>query len=122
MERKDIRPAIKEWARWYMKGGSGYSDSTTIYRAMKAPIHPPPGSQIPRGVIPWAGIEDICYAMNRLLEVEHSRKAISAMRYFYCYGPDRAAAELRLKKTQVYELKTRGENLLCGKLREAMDD
>lgn len=122
MERKDIRPAIKEWARWYMgTARSGYSDSTTIYRAMRSPIHPPAGSQIPMGVIPWVSVEDVCWAMNQLLEQEHARKPISVLRWFYCYGPERTAKELRMTKVWAYKWKGRGEDLMRSKLLEWSD-
>ena len=119
MERKNIRPVMREWARWYMGSRkSGYSDSTTLYRAMRAPIHPPPGSQIPLGAIPWAGLEDVCWAMNQLLEQEDSCMAVSVMRWCYCYGLERTAEQLRMSRPWAYKWKGRGEDLLCNKLRE----
>ena len=42
---------LKEWAQWY-ETSSGYSDSTTLWRAIMAPTQAGFGPSIPKGVEP----------------------------------------------------------------------
>lgn len=118
MKEKDtLRPWLKDWARWFMgTARTGYSDSTTLYRAFYARNDSPPGSSIPNGVIPPAYIDQIQTAMNVLKEDATRRTAIACMQSFYCQGPEKTMEALGLRKRAVYALKERGEDILRGYL------
>ena len=109
-----LQPLLREWASWYMStfdGANNHDASSILWRAVHAPIKPPPGSRIPNGALPPPGLNKIQLAMNNLLQSEYG-EAIRVVRCWYCLGEQKTLEELRLTRRTMYRRKGAGESAI----------
>ena len=126
-----LPPLLEEYAEWLNgQSESGYSDSTTIWRAIMSPILPEPASAPPKGVVPPPKLERVQRAYNALMTESEAARAVIVTRTYYCQvvrvDPEtgrtrkpfvvaRAVCdELKLSKPAMYNWKRAGEMAIRG--------
>ena len=126
-----LPPLLEEYAEWLNgQSESGYSDSTTIWRAIMSPILPEPASAPPKGVVPPPKLERVQRAYNALMTESDAARAVIVTRTYYCHAvrvdPETGrtyrqesiaktvCAELNLRRTAMFDYKRMGEMAIRG--------
>lgn len=121
-----LRELLKEWAQWYTghrteseDTGDGWSNTTILGEAVGGHIQCPPTSCIPHGVVPPAGLNEICHAMINLLPDPRLGWYVHACRVYYLRGESVQAVmqECQVGRRAAYDLRDRGEDALRAFLR-----
>lgn len=111
--KDSLRPWLREWAQWH-RGSKrqGFSDTTTLYRAVRGERSAKPTSSIPHGAVPPAYMEPLIHAMRELMDDHRTCYAVSIMRDFYLDGPEGVVQNRKIGRRQVYEIRDQGEAML----------
>ena len=110
---------LNKWARWY-ETESGYSSTTTIWRAVMAPISTGFGPSIPKGVEPPndRAMQKLIIAMGDLLTYPDVARAVAIVRVYYLVGAKETIIRAELKQRQRLSDQLRqGEHAIKGYMR-----
>jgi hypothetical protein len=107
---------MQEWAQWYSTlGKAGYSDSTTLWRAVYSSGGSGFGSQVPHGVDGLrlhGALKRLVEAMDSLLEDDDARGPVAAVQGFYLAGLAAVKEVTGYSQAKVYNVLQIGEALI----------
>ena len=107
---------MQEWAQWYATlGKAGYSDSTTLWRAVYSSGGAGFGSQIPHGVDGLrlhGALKRLVEAMDSLMDDDDARGPVAAVQGFSLAGADAGRAVTGHGRSKFYEVLAVGEALI----------
>ena len=109
---------LKEWAIWY-ENTSGYSNSTTLWRAIMSPIQAGFSSTPPKGTEAPPALRKLITAMGDLLTDHDCGEDVAYTRAFYVLGIKNvmAHAETKISTAGVYQRVERGQSAIRGYMR-----
>jgi len=107
---------LQEWAQWYATiGKAGYSDSTTLWRAVYSSGGSGFQSQVPLGVDSLrlhGALKRLVEAMDSLMQDDDARDSVAAVQGFYLAGADAVRAVTGHGRSKLYEVLAVGEALI----------
>ncbi len=112
----DFPGLMREWVEYvHNLEGLGYSDSTTLWRAVMGSgegsfqSSPPIGLRL---LEVHGALKRLINAMDALTEDDDTRKPVSAVQWLYLLGPEKAMQSWGGSKTKFYEAIRTGEILI----------
>lgn len=109
---------LRQWAEWYEAlHASGYSDSSTLWRALFGLGAGQPQSMIPRGVDSGrldGPVQRVADAIDALVADPDPKihEPVNYVRAFYLFGYAKVVAETGLSTAALYNMVRLGEGLI----------
>lgn len=112
----DFPGLMREWAEYvHNLEGLGYSDSTTLWRAVMGSGEGNFQSSPPLGLRRLetdGALKRLINAMDALTEDDDTRPAVSCVQWLYLFGPDEAIKRLGKSRAKFYQMMQTGEVLI----------
>ena len=112
----DFAGLMREWAEWvHNLEGLGYSDSTTLHRAVMGAGGGQFESSVPLGIRlleTHGALKRLIVAMDDLTDDDDTRLPVSCVQMLYLFGPDKCLEAWGKSKTKFYEHIRTGEILI----------
>lgn len=118
----DFPSLMREWAEWITSlEGVGYSDSTTLWRAVMGRGHGEFGSAEPTGMRlleTHGALSRLVAAMAALTEDDDTRPAVLCVQALYLFGPDEAVQMFGRSRAKFYQMLQTGEILIRREIKQ----
>lgn len=112
----DFPGLMRDWAEWVTSlAGVGYSDATTLWRAMMASSKGEFGSREPAGLDlleTHGALRRLVAAMADLSDDDDTREPVACVQALYLWGPEQAMQLTNKTRTKFYEAIRSGEMLI----------
>lgn len=112
----DFPGLMREWAEWvHNLEGLGYSDSTTLHRAVMGAGGGQFGSSVPLGIRlleTHGALRRLINAMDDLTQDDDTRLPVSCVQWLYLFGPKDAVNLSGKSRAKFYQLMQTGETLI----------